>query len=298
MQISYTKSAQHALKYAARAAREMKHPYIGTEHLLLALREEYTGVAGQVLANSGVESEKILKLMDELITPAEEHPAAKGKRLEESPRLQYLLENSAKECKRLRTTEIGTEHLLLAMIRDVDCVAAKILITLNVNLQKLFQSIMNAAGIDPKIYQEELQEDNRGSGAMMEQYCTDLTERAAEGKMDPVVGRNQEIYRLMEILSRRTKNNPCLVGEPGVGKTAIIEGLAQRIASGVVPEKMKDKKIYSLDLPGLIAGSKYRGEFEERMKGLISEVEACGNVILFLDEIHTMIGAGGAEGLW
>ena len=296
MQISYTKPAQHALKYAARAAREMKHPYIGTEHLLLALREEYTGVAGQVLANSGVESEKILKLMDELITPAEEHPAAKGKRLEESPRLQYLLENSAKECKRLRTTEIGTEHLLLAMIRDVDCVAAKILITLNVNLQKLFQSIMNAAGIDPKIYQEELQEDNRGSGAMMEQYCTDLTERAAEGKMDPVVGRNQEIYRLMEILSRRTKNNPCLVGEPGVGKTAIIEGLAQRIASGVVPEKMKDKKIYSLDLPGLIAGSKYRGEFEERMKGLISEVEACGNVILFLDEIHTMIGAGGAEG--
>ena len=296
MQISYTKPAQHALKNAAKAAREMKHPYIGTEHLLLALREEYTGVAGQVLANSGVESEKILKLMDELITPEEEHPAAKGKRLEESPRLQYLLENSAKECKRLRTTEIGTEHLLLAMIRDVDCVAAKILITLNVNLQKLFQSIMNAAGIDPKIYQEELQDDNRGSGAMMEQYCTDLTERAAEGKMDPVVGRNQEIYRLMEILSRRTKNNPCLVGEPGVGKTAIIEGLAQRIASGVVPEKMKDKKIYSLDLPGLIAGSKYRGEFEERMKGLISEVEACGNVILFLDEIHTMIGAGGAEG--
>ena len=296
MQISYTKPAQHALKYAAKAAREMKHPYIGTEHLLLALREEYTGVAGQVLANSGVESEKILKLMDELITPAEEHPAAKGKKLEESPRLQYLLENSAKECKRLRTTEIGTEHLLLAMIRDVDCVATKILITLNVNLQKLFQSIMNAAGIDPKIYQEELQEDNRGSGAMMEQYCTDLTECAAEGKMDPVVGRNQEIYRLMEILSRRTKNNPCLVGEPGVGKTAIIEGLAQRIASGVVPEKMKDKKIYSLDLPGLIAGSKYRGEFEERMKGLISEVEACGNVILFLDEIHTMIGAGGAEG--
>ena len=296
MQISYTKSAQHALKYAARAAREMKHPYIGTEHLLLALREEYTGVAGQVLANSGVESEKILKLMDELITPAEEHPAAKGKRLEESPRLQYLLENSAKECKRLRTTEIGTEHLLLAMIRDVDCVAAKILITLNVNLQKLFQSIMNAAGIDPKVYQEELQEDNRGSGAMMEQYCTDLTERAAEGKMDPVVGRNQEIYRLMEILSRRTKNNPCLVGEPGVGKTAILEGLAQRIASGIVPETMKRKRIYTLDLPGLIAGSKYRGEFEERMKGLISEVEADGDIILFLDELHTMIGAGGAEG--
>lgn len=296
MQISYTKPAQHALKCAAKTAKEMKHPYIGTEHLLLALREEYAGVAGQVLANNGVETEKILRLMDELITPAEEQESTEKKKLEESPRLQYLLENSAKECKRLRTTEIGTEHLLLAMIRDVDCVATRILITLNVNLQKLFQSVMMAAGIDPKIYQEELQEDNRGSGAMMEQYCTDLTERAAEGKMDPVVGRNQEIYRLMEILSRRTKNNPCLVGEPGVGKTAIIEGLAQRIASGVVPEKMKDKKIYSLDLPGLIAGSKYRGEFEERMKGLISEVEACGDVILFLDEIHTMIGAGGAEG--
>ena len=296
MQISYTKSAQHALKYAARAAREMKHPYIGTEHLLLALREEYTGVAGQVLANSGVESEKILKLMDELITPAEEHPAAKGKRLEESPRLQYLLENSAKECKRLRTTEIGTEHLLLAMIRDVDCVAAKILITLNVNLQKLFQSIMNAAGIDPKVYQEELQEDNRGSGAMMEQYCTDLTERAAEGKMDPVVGRNQEIYRLMEILSRRTKNNPCLVGEPGVGKTAVVEGLAQMIASGTVPEILADKRILSLDLSGMVAGSKYRGEFEERIKRVIAEVRAAGNVILFVDELHTLIGAGGAEG--
>ena len=296
MQISYTKSAQHALKYAARAAREMKHPYIGTEHLLLALREEYTGVAGQVLANSGVESEKILKLMDELITPAEEHPAAKGKRLEESPRLQYLLENSAKECKRLRTTEIGTEHLLLAMIRDVDCVAAKILITLNVNLQKLFQSIMNAAGIDPKIYQEELQEDNRGSGAMMEQYCTDLTERAAEGKMDPVVGRNQEIYRLMEILSRRTKNNPCLVGEPGVGKTAIVEGLAQKIVSGMVPDTVKEKRVVVLDLSGMVAGSKYRGEFEERIKNVVNEVREDRGILLFIDELHTIIGAGGAEG--
>lgn len=296
MQISYTKSAQHALKYAARAAREMKHPYIGTEHLLLALREEYTGVAGQVLANSGVESEKILKLMDELITPAEEHPAAKGKRLEESPRLQYLLENSAKECKRLRTTEIGTEHLLLAMIRDVDCVAAKILITLNVNLQKLFQSIMNAAGIDPKIYQEELQEDNRGSGAMMEQYCTDLTERAAEGKMDPVVGRNQEIYRLMEILSRRTKNNPCLVGEPGVGKTAIVEGLAQRIVSGLVPDSVRDKRVVVLDMSGMVAGSKYRGEFEERIRKVIDEVRVNQGILLFIDELHTIIGAGGAEG--
>ncbi len=182
------------------------------------------------------------------------------------------------------------------MIRDVDCVATRILITLNINLQKIFQDIMNAAGVDAKEYQEEIQEAQKGGGSMMEQFCTDMTARAQSGKLDPVVGREEEMYRLMQVLSRRTKNNPCLVGEPGVGKTAIIEGLAQRIAAGVVPEKMKDKRIYTLDLPGLIAGSKYRGEFEERMKGLISEVETSGNIILFLDEIHTMIGAGGAEG--
>ena len=191
---------------------------------------------------------------------------------------------------------MGTEHLLLSMIRDVDCVATRILITLNINLQKIFQDIMNAAGVDAKEYQEEIQEGQKGAGSMMEQYCTDMTARAEEGKLDPVLGREQEMYRLMQILSRRTKNNPCLVGEPGVGKTAVVEGLAQRIAAGVVPEKMRDKRIYTLDLPGLIAGSKYRGEFEERMKGLIAEVESAGNAILFLDEIHTMIGAGGAEG--
>ena len=172
----------------------------------------------------------------------------------------------------------------------------RILITLNISLQKIFQDIMAAAGIDPKEYQDEVQEDGRSAHSMMDQFCTDMTRRAAEGKLDPVVGREEEMHRLMQVLSRRTKNNPCLVGEPGVGKTAVVEGLAQRLASGMVPEKMKDKKIYTLDLPGLIAGSKYRGEFEERMKGLIAEVEANGNVILFLDEIHTMIGAGGAEG--
>ena len=184
----------------------------------------------------------------------------------------------------------------MSMIRDVDCVAARILITLNISLQKLLKDILNASGVDPKDYQDELQDEARGSGSVIEQYCTDMTARAEEGKQDPVVGREEEMYRLMQVLSRRTKNNPCLIGEPGVGKTAVVEGLAQRIAAGVVPEKMKDKRIYTLDLPGMIAGSKYRGEFEERMKGLISEVESNGNIILFLDEIHTMIGAGGAEG--
>ena len=294
MHISYTKQAANAVRYAAKKAKEMKHPYIGTEHLLLGLREEFSGVAGQVLAQNGVETEKIMQLMDELIAPREEMPASQKPK--ERPRLRYILANSEKEAHRLRTAEVGTEHLLLSMIRDVDCVAARILITLNISLQKLLKDILNASGVDPKDYQDELQDESRGSGSVIEQYCTDMTARAEEGKQDPVVGREEEMYRLMQVLSRRTKNNPCLIGEPGVGKTAVVEGLAQRIAAGVVPEKMKDKRIYTLDLPGMIAGSKYRGEFEERMKGLISEVESNGNIILFLDEIHTMIGAGGAEG--
>lgn len=294
MHISYTEQAERAIKYASKKAKEMRHPYIGTEHLLLGLRSEYSGVSGQILAQNGVEEKDVLRLMDELIVPPEN--SFEGKKPEESPRFRSILENSEKEARRLHTADVGTEHLLLSIIRDVDCVAARILITLNINLQKIFQDIMVAAGIDAKEYQEEIQEGQKGAGAMLEQYCTDLTAQAEEGRLDPVLGREQEMYRLMQILSRRTKNNPCLVGEPGVGKTAVVEGLAQRLASGVVPEKMKDKRIYTLDLPGLIAGSKYRGEFEERMKGLISEVKSNGNIILFLDEIHTMIGAGGAEG--
>ena len=294
MHISYTEQAERAIRYAAKKAKEMQHPYIGTEHLLLGLRSEYSGVAGQILAQNGVEEKDVLRLMDELIVPPEN--VFGGRKPEESPRFRYILENSGKEAHRLHTADVGTEHLLLSIIRDVDCVAARILITLNINLQKIFQDIMAAAGIDPREYQDEIQEGQKGAGSMVEQYCTDLTAQAEEGRLDPVLGREEEMYRLMQILSRRTKNNPCLVGEPGVGKTAVVEGLAQRLATGVVPEKMKDKRIYNLDLPGLIAGSKYRGEFEERMKGLISEVRASGNMILFLDEIHTMIGAGGAEG--
>ena len=294
MHISYTEQAERAIRYAAKKAKEMQHPYIGTEHLLLGLRSEYSGVAGQILAQNGVEEKDVLRLMDELIVPPEN--VFGGRKPEESPRFRYILENSGKEAHRLHTADVGTEHLLLSIIRDVDCVAARILITLNINLQKIFQDIMAAAGIDPREYQDEIQEGQKGAGSMVEQYCTDLTAQAEEGRLDPVLGREEEMYRLMQILSRRTKNNPCLVGEPGVGKTAVVEGLAQRLATGVVPEKMKDKRIYTLYLPGLIAGSKNRGEFEERMKGLISEVRASGNMILFLDEIHTMIGAGGAEG--
>lgn len=291
---NYTKQAERAIKYAGTMAKKLKHPYIGTEHLLLGLRKEFTGVAGQILAMNDVDEEKILRLMDELIVPASEELEKENPK--ESPRLLYLLDNSAKEAQHLHTRSVGTEHLLLAMIHDVDCVATRVLITLNISLQKILQDVLNAVGMDPKEYQEEMQDDSRGKSSSVEQFCTDLTGEAEEGRLDPVIGREDEIYRLMQVLSRRTKNNPCLVGEPGVGKTAIIEGLAARIATGVVPENMKGKRIYTLDLPGLIAGSKYRGEFEERMKGLISEVKSSGNIILFLDELHTIIGAGGAEG--
>lgn len=290
----YTKQAEDAIKYAGKMARKLGHPYIGTEHLLLGLRNEFTGVSGQVLGGAGVDEENILKLMDELIVPGVE--LAVRPEPKESPRLLDILDNAQREAVHLRTSLVGTEHLLLAIIHDADSVAAKIMITLNVNLQKMIREILDAAGIDPKEYQEELQEELRGRKGAMDQFCTDLTEEALEGRLDPVIGRENEIYRLMQILSRRTKNNPCLIGEPGVGKTAVIEGLAAQIAADMVPETMKGRRILTLDLPGLIAGSKYRGEFEERMKSLISEVKADGNAILFLDEIHTIIGAGGAEG--
>lgn len=294
MQIKFTQQAQHAISNAEKAAKKLNHPYVGTEHLLLGLRQEFASVAGQVLAGHGVDEEKLLKLMDELVAPNKK--TEKRQKPKESPRFQYILEDSAREAAHFHMDIVGTEHILVAIIRDLDCVAAKMLITLNVSLQKMMQDIFVAAGVDPKAYQDELQDGLRGNGGAVEQFCKDLTAEAEEGKLDPIIGREEEIFRLMQVLSRRTKNNPCLVGEPGVGKTAILEGLAQRIASGIVPETMKRKRIYTLDLPGLIAGSKYRGEFEERMKGLISEVEVDGDIILFLDELHTMIGAGGAEG--
>ena len=293
--MKYTEQANQVLKIARDTAKKLNHPYVGTEHLLLGLREVYTGVAGQVLAANGVEEDKIRKVVDELVTPVgatvvAHHP-------EVSPRLEYILEESKIEASRFHSEKIGTEHLLLALLRDMGSVAARILQTLNINTQKIYQDIFGVLGADFKAYQDELmQESGRRREGILEQYGTDLTAQAEEGKLDPVIGREDEINRLIQVLSRRTKNNPCLVGEPGVGKTAVIEGLAAQIAAGVVPEGMKDKRILTMDLAGMIAGSKYRGEFEERMKRLIQEVKALGNVILFLDEVHTIIGAGGAEG--
>ena len=290
----YTRQAQEALNMARKIAAELKHPYVGTEHLLFGLKRVFTGVAGQVLDKNKVDEEQMEKAMDILVS-APEAAKKERKHLEYSPRLRYILEESQNEAVQLASEKVGTEHLLLTMLKDGDCVATRMLMTLNVNIQKLFQDLLLAAGIDPKEYMEN-QRDGETVGGIIDQYSTDLTQEAREGKLDPVIGREKEIARIMEILSRRTKNNPCLVGEPGVGKTAIVEGLARQIAEGIVPESMKDKRIMVLDLPGMIAGSKYRGEFEERMKKLIREVKTAGNIILFLDELHTIIGAGGAEG--
>ena len=290
----YTRQAQEALNMARKIAAELKHPYVGTEHLLFGLKRVFTGVAGQVLDKNKVDEEQMEKAMDILVS-APEAAKKERKHLEYSPRLRYILEESQNEAVQLASEKVGTEHLLLTMLKDGDCVATRMLMTLNVNIQKLFQDLLLAAGIDPKEDMEN-QKDGETVGGIIDQYSTDLTQEAREGKLDPVIGREKEIARIMEILSRRTKNNPCLVGEPGVGKTAIVEGLARQIAEGIVPESMKDKRIMVLDLPGMIAGSKYRGEFEERMKKLIREVKTAGNIILFLDELHTIIGAGGAEG--
>ena len=293
--MNYTEQAKEALRIAGTIAKELEHPYVGTEHLLLGLRKVYSGVAGQGLANNGVQEENIEKVIEELISPTS--MLRVESRPEYSPRLEYILEEGKTEALRFREAEIGTEHLLLALLGDVDCVAMRILLTLNINPQKILRDILSVLGIEPKEYQEGISAgSNKKKTDVLEQYGVDLTQKAAEGKLDPVIGRKSEISRLMQILSRRTKNNPCLVGEPGVGKTAVIEGLAQQIAAGVVPDSMKEKRILTMDLSGMVAGSKYRGEFEERMKRLIQEVKNAGNIILFLDEVHTIIGAGGAEG--
>ncbi len=293
MQKEFTRQAERVLQSAKSFAKKCSHPYVGTEHLLLALCKEFTGVAGQVLAMNKVKEDKIQKVIEELISPVQE---VKKQKILFSPRLEFLLDNAFQEAVKLASDKIGTEHMLLAMIKDAECVGTRILVTLNADLVKIQDDILETIGANPKEYMEDSYENGRVQGGMLEQFSTDLTAKAEEGKLDPVVGREEEIERLMQVLSRRTKNNPCLIGEPGAGKTAIVEGFASRIASGVVPDSMKEKRVLTLDLSGMVAGSKYRGEFEERMKKLLREVKADGNVILFLDEIHTLIGAGGSEG--
>ena len=296
MHLQFTPNAREALKAAERYAASLKQGYVGTEHLLAGLIKEQTGVAHRVLMANGLELERVLDMIKESI--AFDNGISIKERGGYSPRAQAVLEEAKGLAERFRQQQIGTEHLLMALIKEGDNVAVRLLNTMNINLQKLYSETLVAIGQDGNLYKEDLARKNQGKGkpSMLSQYSRDLTEMARTGKLDPVIGRDEEIQRLVQILSRRTKNNPCLIGEPGVGKTAVVEGLALRIVEGRVPFTVQDKRVLTLDLSGMVAGSKYRGEFEERIKKLIHEVTEDGNVILFLDELHTIIGAGGAEG--
>ena len=299
MQTAYTAKAKKAIDIATRISKSLHHSYIGTEHILLGLLKEGTGVASQVLADNGVEYDKVLELIEELIAPGNAVAV-----LEDglSPRAAHVLEVSKAEAARFHSEKIGTEHLLIAMIKETECVASRLLNTLSVNVQKMYVDTLIAMGEDVSQYKDEFQNGKPGKRKnaegtpSLDQFSRDLTELARDGKLDPVVGRETEIDRVIQILSRRSKNNPCLIGEPGVGKTAIVEGIAERIMGGMVPDTVLGKRVVSLDLSGIVAGSKYRGEFEERIKKVLAEVAKAGNVLLFIDEIHTIIGAGGAEG--
>ncbi len=299
MRKPYTAKAQKALDLAGRISKNLQHNYIGTEHILLGLIKEGTGVAAQILMDNGVEKDQLLQLIQDLIAPSSS--VAVLERDGYTPKTELLLEMAAAEADRFRSETIGTEHLLLAVIKSADCAASRLMNTMNVNMQKMYIDILVAMGEDTNLYKEDFQNGKPirrkdGATAMLDQYSRDLTHLALEDALDPVIGREQEIERVIQILSRRGKNNPCLIGEPGVGKTAIVEGLAQRIVSGMVPDSVANRRVVTLDLSGMVAGSKYRGEFEERIKRVIHEVTTSGNIILFIDEIHTIIGAGSAEG--
>ena len=299
MSKGYTEAAVIALDAAEAAAVKNQSGYIGTEHLLLGLLASGRGTASVLLREHKVQAERLQTLMERLIVP-DQATATKGEPTR-SPRAQSVLETAAEEAASRRSERIGTEHILLAILRESDCVAARLLISMDVPMQKLYTATVRSMDVPEEKAKEEAQAflgtDSAASDTpTLDQFGRDLTELAKDHRLDPVVGRTDEIGRLMEVLARRTKNNPCLVGEPGVGKTAIVEGLAQRIAAGLVPERMKEKRLVTLDLSGMVAGTKYRGEFEERIKKVIREVAASGRIILFVDEIHTIIGAGGAEG--
>ena len=296
MRLEYTEQAQEVLAVMEETAHQMKFSYIGTEHLLYGMLSCPWVTAWKILAENGADESFVLKYLEQ------NSGTKKIKTLVYSDKLNTLLKQAEKEADRLRNEKIGTEHILLAILKSEDTLAIKLLNSMAVNLKKTFVDTLVALGMDMTQAKRELgalsnpKNKKKSSFPTLEQYSRDLTEAAREDRLDPVVGRNAEVERVMQILCRRMKNNPCLVGEPGVGKTAVVEGLAQMIASGTVPEILADKRILSLDLSGMVAGSKYRGEFEERIKRVIAEVRVAGNVILFVDELHTLIGAGGAEG--
>ena len=301
MTYKFTNRANKAIEIANDIALELGHSYIGTEHILYGLSKEGNGIASKVLENQNVTADDILNKIEELI--GSDEPIENI--VDFTPRTKRVVESAFIEARKLGYNFIGTEHLLIGILREGDCVAAKILLDLNVNIPKLYNEIVKVIN-EGEDYSSGNDSSNNSNGGKrrgsynqtptLNQFGQDLTKKAEEGKLDPVIGRKQEIERVIEILSRRTKNNPCLIGEPGVGKTAAVEGLAQKIASGDVPEILKDKRVVTLDISGMVAGSKYRGDFEERIKKALNEVKKAGDVILFIDEIHTIVGAGAAEG--
>lgn len=299
MKYKFTNSAEIALEIANEIAAKLGHNYIGTEHLLYGLVEEANGVASKVLANQGITSAEVLKEIEDLIGINEEASITDIDAIGFTPRTKRVIENAFMEARRLNSQYIGTEHLLVGIMREGDSVAVRIMMDLNVNPQKLYNEIVKTINETDSKEQGAKRGSNRGSfnsTPTLNQYGSDLTKRATEGKLDPVIGRSTEIDRVIQILSRRTKNNPCLIGEPGVGKTAIAEGLAEKIVAGDVPETLKNKRVVSVDISSMVAGAKYRGDFEERIKKSLDEVRKAGDVILFIDEIHTIVGAGSAEG--
>ncbi len=293
----YTSKAKKAIDLATRISKKMNYSYVGTEHILAGLIKEGTGVAAEVLTACNVEYDKLISMIEDLISPGDNIEVMD--RDGYSPRTQRVLERASEEADRFECNEIGTEHLLMAIVLQGDCAAARLLNTMGVNSQKMFIDILGAMGEDPSAYRDLMKSYSTSYNSatpVLDQYSRDLTDMAEAGLLDPVIGRKKEMERVIQILCRRGKNNPCLIGEPGVGKTAIVEGLAQDIVSGNVPDILLGKRLVSLDMSGLVAKSKYRGEFEERIKKVISEVSNAKNVLLFIDELHTIIGAGGAEG--
>ena len=299
MDSKFTVMAADALKLARKTARSLKLNYVGTEHILMGLILEDGCVASRILIDNGIDENRMMDMIRDLIVP--DSSVRTLDRDGFSPRAEKVLEEAHRQAERFHADKTGTEHILLALIKEGENVAVRLISTLNVPAQKIYAETLAAMGEDPNLVKEDLGRKNVAAktgkkASMLSQYSRDMTALAQEGKLDPVIGREREIKRVIQILSRRTKNNPCLIGEPGVGKTAVVEGLAQRIASGDVPLTVQNKRLMTLDLSGMIAGSKYRGEFEERIKKVIKEVYEDGNIILFVDEMHTLIGAGGAEG--
>ena len=300
MTYKFTNRAAKALEIANELAIELNHNYIGTEHLLYGLIAEGTGVASQVLEMQNLTPEKVLEEIEMLIGRGNEDTNVE-ETIGFTPRTKRVIENAFKEAKRLDSEYIGTEHMLIGIMKEGDSVAVRIMLDLNINPQKIYNEIIKLVSEDENINLNSKQANNKNIGSFnqtptLNQFGTDLTKQAGEGKLDPVIGRTEEIQRVLQILSRRTKNNPCLIGEPGVGKTAVVEGLAEKIIAGDVPETLKNKRVVNVDISSMVAGAKYRGDFEERIKKSLAEVKKVGDVILFIDEIHTIVGAGSAEG--